>query len=415
LIESFGGMDSKVTRLLITFCATLVITVLASISLFNKVSPTATMRGAHQPVRVFHPDRLTEALPTTHQEPTSPTVLPAHMNIKKNCGPLGEAMQQHMDDMRSEKLGQQMVVWRCLGGCGGLGDRLRGMYGTYLLALLLNRKFFFLHPVNAHFGEFLNSPDYPALDWVYPPSRDFSHATLSSIDQLSHEWAGTNLDATTKDVQRLFVHLNQDPLDHLARNPHFKDRLARMIGSLTPEHVRGCVLNWLAFPTPKLQQTLDVYMPRLRCEGCVFLAIHIRVGIGITWSDPERVPPQRTGDFYTCAEIIEKAVLAKRSAGTKVRWFVTSDSEVALRQGRERGGERVVETEGDLVHIDRSAHVTISGVARTYAEHILLSKADVLIGSRSGFSELAAERAFHPMLVWPTFAANDYAQCRTAL
>eukprot|EP00048_Salpingoeca_helianthica_P002852 m.61423 g.61423 ORF g.61423 m.61423 type:complete len:449 (+) comp12347_c0_seq1:78-1424(+) len=363
-----------------------------------------------------HTELDRESQPRLLSEQISPLFTTNSSSFRSACGGLVEALESHILNVQLSTSSNNCVVWRCTGECGGLGDRLRGMYGSFLLALVLQRKFFMMHPPASRFSEFLNSPLYPSLDWSYRSyyGESFSHTSVYAIDILTPVWSSTDWERDNANIERIFIDINQDPLLHLLENPHIHSRIKDLALPASPEAVRGCLLNVLAQPTEKLQRTLARVLPELRCDGCVFVALQMRTGgASTTWSDPVRVPAGSTGDFFTCALLMEEKLL-QRPGAKRVRWLVTSDSEAVLRQGRERGAERVVELEGEIVHIDRSASLPETGLTRTYADHTLLAMADILIGSPSGFSELAADRAFHRMLVWPQFTKNNYQQCRGA-
>jgi hypothetical protein len=285
------------------------------------------------------------------------------------------------------------------------------------------------HPPVSQFGKYYETPESLArlgVSWTFanstvtmqPPTEDI----LVERNKVHDGWlTRENLLETKQDIDNLFLRTNAYLLTGIQKNPYLGPLIQKISLPKRPELIGGCVLNWLLQPSEHLRRAIAPSLTSLRCKSCVFVAIHIRVGGAggsgsARWVDPSRVPANRTGDFFHCAEVIEQT-LAKRTDladGKRVKWFVTSDSDQALEEGLLRGGARTVENKGELVHVDRSSSVTDIGLQRMYGDFELLTEADILIGSPSGFSEFASQLSFRPRLTWPQFTRNDYAQCASA-
>jgi hypothetical protein len=345
----------------------------------------------------------------------------------QQCGPLASSLFEYTKNIQLDPNNNKYLIWRCSAWqawCGGLGDRLKGIAGAFLLALVLGRKFAMAHPPVSQFDRYFETPEGLAglgVYWKFVPSRGKRAPTEEVIIMRTNMKKGwlteDDLMHSKNGVDNIYLHSHVFTLQEIQSNKHLRPALARLALPQNQDLMRGCLLNWLIWPSKRLRSAIEQPLAALRCKGCVIIAIHIRVGgrggSGSTsWTDPSRVPANRTGDFFHCAKVIERT-LSKRTDGATVKWFVTSDSDKVLAEGRARGGARVVENTGELIHVDIS-RVTDTGLQRMYADFELLTEADILIGSPSGFSGYASQIAFLPKLTWPHFTRKDYAQCASA-
>lgn len=143
----------------------------------------------------------------------------------------------------------KIIVWRCTGGCGGLGDRQRGILTSFMLALVTKRAFFIhsTYPVPFEYYFHLARPD---LHWVfsqylldnrtvleedimnvYPSIGDYKEASLSYYDSFDVVIQKSNF---------------WQPFNILGNPSAKKHKLLRSY----EEHVlAGCLLNYTLYRT----------------------------------------------------------------------------------------------------------------------------------------------------------------------
>lgn len=90
----------------------------------------------------------------------------------------------HKHQRRKMLAGQpvQTLTWYCISDCNGIGDRIKGIYGTFLLALAMNRTFF-IHLSDEVQDSMLLEPN--AIDWR-PVSKCLIHHPDQILDNFSH-------------------------------------------------------------------------------------------------------------------------------------------------------------------------------------------------------------------------------------
>ena len=183
-------------------------------------------------------------------------------------------------------------------------------------------------------------------------------------------------------------------------------------------------------PLPELMQSLfrpNAMVQHLvnttlqtRILGRPFLGLHLRLGNHSPWYDPPRIPASGVNEFIKCALSYERHKFPNRSID--VAWYVTSDAPWVTQHFQlEFGRRKIVTSEVLPVHVDREPsdfqlelETSLIGkkdagggkgsginVYHTVAEHIILSLADHLIISPSGFSVWAAHRTGKQANMYP--------------
>ncbi|RUS18874.1 hypothetical protein BC937DRAFT_88237 [Endogone sp. FLAS-F59071] len=299
------------------------------------------------------------------------------------------------------------VVWRCARrGCGGLGDRMRGLLTSFTLALFTDRAFFVDHSFPAGLNKsftFLN----PHLDWTYREEL----ALGRRVDEVTFlnsqpEWDYQEDDPSVHlhEVDILIQNTNQYLVHRLLVNPFLSTKILELgLDAIPSGNIPGCLFNYVLHPTPTIRHTIrNITRTAALNEDIALIGIQIRTGSSSSWTDPKRVPRQAAKEFFQCAETIEHELLSKQPSLRKARWFLTSDSEEIIQQAVARyGADKIITVPGAIVHIDLTPTQEAEDLTNTVVDHLMLAEADRLVISRSGFSELAGKRAFKPAFVYP--------------
>ena len=141
-----------------------------------------------------------------------------------------------------------------------------------------------------------------------------------------------------------------------------------------------------------------------------YIAVHIRTGIGSTWNDPMRHGSNEDlAKFYQCAKRLQKGiqdrqrqVLSQCKQGKNkdepppMPIYVAADNVMAKKIMKEMDSAEPKQTvraieDMQIYHIDRSVKRgdVIDNELTVWAELNILLEATCIVGSRSGFSDLA--------------------------
>ena len=316
------------------------------------------------------------------------------LEYKTNCGAdwhrLFAGWEQRQRSAIDREPGVKVIVWRCRQLCGGLGDRQRGILTSFTLALATNRAFFidsedpvplqhFFHVANPglHWtfdDSLLDGRDHMEEDFMngLPAIGDFSTANLSYYD----------------DYDVVIQHNNfWRPLNVL-RNPSL--RSVRLFQSFEDHVLAGCMLNYLLVPAHDLQMQVHHSRTNATKENRYVLALQVRTGDSQSKNDTvlERVVQY----FEDCADRIQRA------SRKTFRIFLTTDSVGVVDRFAALHPDMSM-FHGPIVHIDGafgSADSPETAFRKVVLDHMMISKANTLILSRSGFGEFAAMRGFKP-------------------
>lgn len=317
------------------------------------------------------------------------------------------------------------LSYQCRSTCGGIGDRLRGIYGLFYFAVLTERAY------SIDFGN-------PSLDDVLEPHR-IAWRQLPSSTPSSFAFMTENRDnairaffqsrKSARDGEYLSVQTNQFGLFHLyawdedfsqhrQEGHHFRWGWIASDSLLSDKQgifqTRAISLN-LTHVLHPIKSAYDfLFKPATRVKEIIarahdllgqrdgqtrYLGIHLRTGnYGTTFSDPRRTDFRRDFDRIMAC-IASKA----ETLGSDVPWYLASDSSKAIDDIIDAlrvssPSQKIVtihDLGGIITHTDKPNNKVdaASGNIYAFAEHIILKDASLLVASVSGFSRLAAAEA----------------------
>ena len=288
-------------------------------------------------------------------------------------------------------LDAKAVVWRCKGSCGGLGDRQRGILTSFMLALVLDRAFFIDNEQPVPLRQFFHLA-HPSLHWMFdermldgrtvltedfmngtPPPGDYANANLSQYSQYDYIIQSNNF---------------WQPF-HILQNPHTPSRTSSF--RRHEEHVlAGCLLNYLLVPNRDIQTQLQGVRESVALSNEKLLAIQIRTGD--SQHKNLKVLNEFVQLFFDCVKVVQRA------SPTLLRVFLTTDSAQAVDMIQAEY-PNLLTFDGEIYHVDGPFGSPVKPDAafrKIVLDQMLISQADELIISRSGFAEFAALRGFKP-------------------
>ncbi|CAJ1380766.1 unnamed protein product [Effrenium voratum] len=304
---------------------------------------------------------------------------------------LEEYVQAHAAFVQQSRSGavpasRKALVYVCtaMSYCGGHGDRLNGMLGAFVVAMLAGRAFFIdsQRPVPL---SLVLQPRVGGIDW----RMHGSHAVLPAGFNFNDNLAAFESDPhvvldSQEDVLRI---VSNQRLSAAALRSH--PRSARALG-LTGPRLHMELFQLLFQPSPALSARLRARkLPEGRRIG-----LHFRAGDQMPqhWKDPPRHDLAQLEEFLNCAEDLE------RQQGWNATFLLFADTDKVREMPRVQelaaAGKLVLPEQTDgLVHLDRSpATLTVRGLLQTWADWWTLAfDVDALVLSHSGFGATALE------------------------
>ena len=313
------------------------------------------------------------------------------------------------------------LTWYCISDCNGVGDRIKGIYAAFLLAIATNRTFF-IHQSDEVQRTMLLEPN--AIDWA-PLNR----CTVLDRDQTAGSFG--RLSFIQKKVFRkqgnFSLELNRlidsnniyvsnkmgifsliRSIEHSALFPKLTASVAMLLHSVLTSgedvklHAFLSVLHQFLFHLPQnIQQIADLTLDQLGLKPRRFVTVHIRTGFKnrflgeITFSKHffEGKRFARTKESWRqimeCALNISEARFGKNST-----ILVASDDQEPKNWLASEYKSRVAMLRINPVHVAHAS--SLLGVTATTAyvdmwvELSVMSKSSSIVSIMSGYSEVAS-------------------------
>ena len=281
------------------------------------------------------------------------------------------------------------VVWKCDGGCGGLGDRQRGILTSFMLALVSGRAFFIQSDRPVPLQNYFHVAN-PYLRWTFEQSRVDGRTVLD--ENFLNDWPSvgdyTNANLSYYDSYDFVIQSNNhwQPFQIL-RNP-LAPAWTRKLEQYDDHVLAGCVLNYLLVPARDLQAELHQVRESVAAHNQRLLAVQIRTGD--SRDKNATVLTEFIQLFQTCVRKLE------RFSPDPFQIFLTTDSNEAL-EAFKAAYPSLLTFSGDIYHVDGpfgAPEDPDAAFRKVVLDHLMISQADELLISRSGFSEYAAVRGF---------------------
>jgi hypothetical protein len=306
------------------------------------------------------------------------------------------------------------LTWYCNRVCGGIGDRVRGLLLSLLLAVVSER-LFLVQWTQPFFSECQTDIFEPAaINW------NIDRPLVTKIDQLPHKvlimMASLNLTTQLQVIEKQILsteakHLKIKTNIRLETFPYFfshfgnytkkklygkhlEDVIKYITTSDRPRLVNSMLAHYLlAFSNSAVKMAKHISSKMGIPAEQKYVAVHIRTGFLGIWNEV----PARFSLYHkpsTWRLLLDCAINKSQILGTHVPIVLFTDSPVVKSWAAENYKARIVVIPGVAVHIDKMTkrgNMTLQEVA-TGAELVIMSRASLLVqGYRSGFSTVALE------------------------
>ena len=303
---------------------------------------------------------------------------------------------------------ERYMIYYCKFFCGGWADRLKGIVFAYVIANLTNRKLGIQITDNpCSLTDFVRPND---VNWSMPDDVDLKSGaeTYNKLDSVDfyQRVATSNLDDLFTSRVALFK-ANLDYFDQIKSNKLYQERLKWML-PLTRDQIFSRIYRKLFKFSPNVQRAVNrtLQLARPAKDGQLICA-HLRfAGNSESLRETKKLHTRAHGKslltFLQSFDPNSTSYNASSAANvsntspvdaSKVRFFVTSDSEEFIDEAARIFGDRFVRTDGQFVHVDKpgeNRRKACDGFTKVLVDQYLLSTCDVLVLSRSGFGRQAA-------------------------
>lgn len=305
---------------------------------------------------------------------------------------------------------ERYMIYYCQHFCGGWADRLKGIVIAYVIATLTNRTFGIQILDNpCSLTEFL-LPN--GVNWVIPEHVDLKSGAQVYGKLQNRRFYNSTAVSDFEDIFTARVALfkaNLDYFDNIKTNQLYQKQLQWML-PLTRDQIFARIYKKLFKYSPSVQRAVDLALKAARpAKDIQLICGHLRFARNSELlKDTSRRHTMEHGDTllaflkrfdpksrtYNAAEA-GQLVSADSTpvASSKMRFFVTADSDVFINKAAKVFGRRFVRTNGTFVHVDRpgtNRQAACDGFTKVLVDNYLLSTCDVLVISKSGFGRQAA-------------------------
>lgn len=269
--------------------------------------------------------------------------------------------------------------------CGGIGDRIKGMMSTYMMAVATRRKF----------GLIMTSPcpleDYQLpsdIDWKVP-QRILNKKNVKVI-RLTNEnnafnFSSVDLDSIFNETV-FYVQTGHELRTDLLKNRLYSKRLA-VFGNMTCNNFYGHFLRKMFTPSEKLHNRVSQFLIHARSQANKkLICAQLRMG---------KNPTIPNDSFSLNSQSDLKIVwrfLRSYNDGLKYSIFVTTDSEAVRKKAARLFKNQIIDTAGEIIHPVRSKMSTCGGYEKAWLDNMILEYCDVLLISKSGYGRMGAFR-----------------------
>ncbi|CAH1796750.1 unnamed protein product [Owenia fusiformis] len=308
-------------------------------------------------------------------------------------------MNDNAEDAPSEMDTEQekYIVYLCVKPCGGWGDRMMGIFTTYIMSRIFQRKFIIAqhHPCD------LKSVLLPnTLNWTWPASLQtymdvLNPAGYNNLYIKYFSILDNNKDFPVNEIMNQREDLNMLYNQHLwvfrtnnafpwafSNNPTYNGSITAMGYNESTFSLRNMfrdVYNALFILTPALESRYNSFMQE--CKNSRLVCTQVRTGQNPSMPDDVELAAV---DIRAIWQFIHTKLHPQND-----RLFVTTDSEEVRQNASNEFGNVIIDTVGNITHVDRYGS-NCNGMEKVALDFHILSQCDLLLVSRSNFGGLAA-------------------------
>ena len=281
---------------------------------------------------------------------------------------------------------KKMMIYTCTYGlCGGLGDRLRGLYSVYILSVFQNRRFGIAINKPCSIESFIQ-PNI--LDWKVPSnvSDNKTIGRSSLLDRKAPPLAVDEILKKVPDTDIVHLTLNEDYIDvfrfykpkkgtfHKPGNETFA-----FLKHLLNSDIHRIIYHGLFQLTDPLEEELKQFFDK-KVGDHKLISAHIRVG-----DTESRHSPEDLDKIWTF--LIQYCNLSD------YKLFIAADNQKVKNVADHLFGDQYVGFTEKIIHTDHVNYrndTACQGHRFSLLEHAVLSRSDTLLLTSSGFGIEAA-------------------------
>ncbi|XP_070202382.1 uncharacterized protein [Littorina saxatilis] len=264
--------------------------------------------------------------------------------------------------------------------CSGWGDQQRGIVDVFLLACIAKRHFRIILQSPCDVRNFYVPNKY---NWI-ADEREFQGRTQRIIPKSVltgklKTMADFNA-VLPEDV--IYVSTNGGHFTEIMANPNFKSYMPTWAETFLAHHFHNA-WDILMKPSARLQQRLEAFLHSVGFYNRTHPLVGVHVRVGKNPSNPNEVlhinDVDKTGPLW---EFLDHYV----RNGSHI--FLASDSAEVRNISRSRFGTAHHDTDGVILHVAKQRHDprACQGYEDALLDQLILTKCDVLVKSKSGFS-----------------------------
>lgn len=294
------------------------------------------------------------------------------------------------------------LIYRCdtnsMRHCGGWADRIKGMMAAYIIANLTRRVFKseIIIP-NCDIQRFIQPNQ---VNWSLPVSfhkiiKKSPDVTKVNLIDNVHFWSHShkiNLQSLWP-VKTKYVYYksNLDYMTQFKNNSFYKEPLSWMQG-LNVGQINAAIYKRLFKISPEVEYKLNDFLSGNLMTHDKLVCAHIRTGRGQTLPN-DTVFRFNEKNIHLVWHFLKELIEKNQFQYYKV--FVMSDAESIIANARKQSfGDKLLTVPGEVVHPERSLHVTdkvkCEATGKVILEQHILMHCDVLLISKSGLSRMSA-------------------------
>ena len=300
------------------------------------------------------------------------------------------------------------LTWYCDDGCGGLGDRVRSIGFSLVLAMISNRLFLVQWRQPFEVERQTNIFEPAAIDWNVDQALADKLSKLSTgsvnmmmtgtskiqranlIEEFVTSWEHRHVRIKTNIIFNGFVELHQLLTTKTWENKRYQILMNVTRGKTPtlPDSIHGVFVRYLfKFSSPVLEKAEQIIREMNMTNVKEYVVANIRSGFLGTLDE---------GDTYTIHSqqwkvILDHAVNESEQSGIVASVVLSCDSEKVKSWANEHYHEKVISIPREPVHVDHmDVADKVNAEIETAAELVIMSRATFMIrGYANGFTNVA--------------------------
>jgi hypothetical protein len=282
---------------------------------------------------------------------------------------------------------------------GGFADRLCGIVGACLFAILTNRALIIEWKTPGKLSKTL-VPN--TINWTFNPYEIIPYASIGGVFDLMDAYDANKNAVRSKDIEAelfkdmpyVILYNNADYIEDLMANPHYKEMLSGLTQAPDPRAALYSMLYSNLFSLQVPQAYFDRELGELleTVKRCYTVGIHLRIGGDGDWVDPELLPPDKFSDFLDAAY----SIVSHRDDDNWAVYLATDSQKLKdkiMADHAERFEGRLLCSTSPIMHIDRQRtklDMMAFGQIIAISEHFLLSNCDLVLSGPGRYAKTAA-------------------------